>query len=188
MPNVTWQEPQIVVDLLAMNVLADKNGMSLPGEREIAIVSPWLSDVEIFLRPGPWHSQIVVGEWRGSSSLQACLAAFATAGWRVDVAVLAYGTNPCGIRKDPDKFSTERALLRELIRLGASVYMVPDLHAKGIVTPLGIVTGSTNITNSGLFAQSQNSNYFAHNHPDFFANRVQLLGQFRNVSPTPSIP
>lgn len=188
MPNVTWQEPQIVVDLLAMNVLADKNGMFIPGLREIAVVSPWLSDVEIYLRPGPWHSQVVAGEMRGSSSVQACLAAFADAGWKVHVAVLAYGLNPCGIKKEASSFATERALLRELLRLGAKVYLVADLHAKGIVTPLGLVTGSTNITSSGLFAQSQNANYFSYKHPDYSANRFQLLGAFQGTTPAVAIP
>src|SRR5207247_10826823 len=40
MPNVAWQEPQVIVDLLAMNLLAQENGMTLPGEHMIAVVSP----------------------------------------------------------------------------------------------------------------------------------------------------
>ena len=111
MPNVTWQEPQIIIDLLAMNLLAEKNGMDVPGEREIAVVSPWLSDVEIYLRPGPWHTQVAIGEWGGSSTLQSCLTAFLSSGWMVHVAVLAYGLNPCGIKKDLGSFLTERRLL-----------------------------------------------------------------------------
>ena len=66
MPNITWQEPQVIVDLLAMNLLADQNGMNLGAEREIAVVSPWLSDVEIALRPGAWYQQLTVGEKVGS--------------------------------------------------------------------------------------------------------------------------
>ena len=31
MPNVTWQEPQILLDLLAVNLFAELNGLTLPG-------------------------------------------------------------------------------------------------------------------------------------------------------------
>jgi hypothetical protein len=141
MPNVAWQEPQVIVDLLAMNLLAQENGMTLPGAHEIAVVSPWFSDVEISLRPGPWYQQLSVGETQRSCGLQVCLSAFCKSGWDVHIAVLAYGHNPCGINKEPDKFAAERRLLRQLIVLGVKVHLVPDLHAKGIVTPLAIVTG-----------------------------------------------
>lgn len=71
-----------------------------------------------------------------------------------------------------------------LARLGVSPehIAVPGLHAKGVVTPLGVITGSTNVTRSGLYAQAQNSNYFAHDHPGYSGNRTQLLHVFRNTS------
>jgi hypothetical protein len=188
MPNVTWQEPQVIVDLLAMNLFAHENRMLLPASREIAIISPWLSDVEIFLRPGPWYQQLTVGDSPGAPTLQSCLTAFCHRGWDVHVAVLAYGTNPCGIIKEPERFETERRLLGRLIQIGAAVHLVPDLHAKGIVTPLAIVTGSTNLTTSGLFAQAQNANYFSFSHADFFANRVQLLARYQHIPPTQVVP
>jgi hypothetical protein len=62
------------------------------------------------------------------------------------------------------------------------------LHAKGVVTPLGIITGSTNLTTSGLFAQSQNANYFAHDHADYAANRVQLLSRYAGINPATAVP
>lgn len=188
MPNVAWQEPQVIVDLLAMNLLAQENGMTLPGSREIAVISPWFSDVEIFLRPGPWYQQITVGENQTSCGLQACLTAFCRKGWEVHVAVLAYGSNPCGIVKEADKFRAERRLLRQLLLAGANIHLVPDLHAKGIVTPLAIVTGSTNLTNSGMFAQAQNANYFPAAHPDFAGNRVQLVSKYKHTPATSTIP
>ena len=36
MPNVTWQEPQILLDLLAINIFAELNGLTLPDARHIA--------------------------------------------------------------------------------------------------------------------------------------------------------
>lgn len=188
MPNVAWQEPQVIVDLLAMNLLAQQNGMTLPGAHEIAVVSPWFSDVEISLRPGPWYQQLGVGESQRSCGLQVCLSAFCRNGWDVHVAVLAYGQNPCGIKKDPANFPGERRLLRHLLSLGTKVHLVPDLHAKGIVTPLAIITGSTNLTNSGMFAQLQNANYFAVGHPDFSNNRVQLKATYQYTPATDSVP
>ncbi len=50
MPNVTWQEPQILLDLLAVNLFAELNGLTLPGARHIAVITPWFSNVELFLR------------------------------------------------------------------------------------------------------------------------------------------
>ncbi|BDG08616.1 hypothetical protein [Anaeromyxobacter paludicola] len=179
MPNVTWQEPQVLVDILGINLMADENEMSLPGNRQIAVISPWLSDVEIFLRPGPWHQQLTTGDAVGMSTLHVVLSTFCARKWEVHVAVLAYGPNPCGITKDPDQYGSERRFLRKLIRLGAQVHLVTDLHAKGVVTPLGIITGSTNITSSGMFAQSQNANYFSSAHPDYEGNRIQLLARYQ---------
>jgi hypothetical protein len=188
MPNVTWQEPQVLVDLLAINLFAEYNGMPLPGAKEIIVISPWLSDVEIFMRPSPWHQRLTVGEMEFSCTLQSLLADFCSAGWQVYVAVLTYGQSPSGLHKDPSKFLSERHLLRSLISRGVHVYLLQDLHAKGIVTPLGIVTGSTNLTGSGLFIQLQNANYFPYDHPDFSTNRAQLKSLFDGAPTVESIP
>ena len=46
----------------------------------------------------------------------------------------------------------------------------------GVVTDLGLITGSTNYTHSGLHPQLQNANYFpAHDHLEYRANRATLL-------------
>jgi hypothetical protein len=187
-PNVTWQEPQVLVDVLALNLLAHRNGMRVPGQLHIAVLSPWLSDVEISMRAGSWHQQLTVGETDGQYSLASILADFRGSGWEVHVAVLAYGNNPSGLVKEPSFYGHERDLLRRLVEKGVLVHLVPDLHAKGVVTPLAIVTGSTNLTSSGLFAQSQNANYFAHTHPDYAGNRVQLISRYAGVAPTSAIP
>ncbi len=186
MPNVTWQEPQVLIELLAMNLFAAENGMVLPGPHELAVVSPWLTDVEIELRPGPWHQQLVVGTAPESLSLSSCLTEFRRLGWVVDVAVLAYGSAVGGLFKSAESYPHEVRLLRALEREGVRLYQVAGLHAKGVVTPLAIITGSTNLTHAGLYAQAQNANYFAHDHPDYTANRTQLLSCFRNFSPTPA--
>ena len=188
MPNVTWQEPQVLVDLLALNLLASRNGMRLPGRQEIALVSPWLSDVEIFLPAGVWQQQLTVGDTEGQYTLDAILGTFRAAGWDVHVAVLDYGRNPSGLYKDLDAFRHEREFLARLLAKGVHVYLVPDLHAKGVVTPLAIVTGSTNLTTSGLFAQSQNANYFAHDHVDYVGNRLQLMSHFAGRHPVATLP
>ena len=95
--------------------------------------------------------------------------------------VLAYGSTVGGLFKSADKYPSEVRLLRALEREGVRLYQVPGLHAKGVVTPLAIITGSTNLTHGGLYAQAQNANYFAHDHPDYPANRTQLLSCFRGV-------
>src|SRR5829696_1687437 len=107
MPNITWLEPQALIDLMAMNLFAAENGLNLSGLPEIAIVSPWLSDVEIELRPGPWHQQLSVGRSAGGLSLSACLKAFTRMGWLVEVAVLAFGASPSGLIKEVSKYPAE---------------------------------------------------------------------------------
>ena len=107
MPNVTWLEPQVLIDLLALNLFAAENGANLPGPPGVAVVSPWLSDVELGLRPGPWHEQLGVGIAAPGVSLSACLRAFRRFGWPVEVAVLAYGTSPSGLTKERERYSGE---------------------------------------------------------------------------------
>jgi len=188
MPNVSWQEPQVLVDVLAMNLLADENGMALEGERRVSVVSPWFSEVELFLRPGPWHRLLDVERSSGSYSLNRILQRFARRGWRVDIAVLAYGKNPCGITKEPANHFHEREVLSQLLNVGANLHLVPDLHAKGVVTPLGLLTGSTNLTNSGLFLQAQNAMYFAFNHPEYAPSSTQLRARFEHQAKANSVP
>jgi hypothetical protein len=74
-----------------------------------------------------------------------------------------------------EDFGQERELLSSLHAAGTHVYLCPNLHAKGIVTPLGVITGSTNYTSTGLHLQMQNANYFAFDHPEYAANRATLL-------------
>jgi hypothetical protein len=189
MPNVTWQEPQILLDLLAVNLFAELNGLTLPGARHIAVITPWFSNVELFLRPCPWHQQLTLGEVERNMAFRDALAEFSRRGWQADVAVLNYGRNPSGLEKPLESFRTERLFLQRLLdTTSVRVFLVPDLHAKGVVTPLGIITGSTNITHSGLYAQSQNANYFAHDSADYAGNRTQLLGRYDGLTPVERIP
>lgn len=188
MPNVSWQEPQVLVDLLAINLLAEEHGMSVPGERRVSMISPWFSEVELFLRPGPWHRTLKIERSAATYSLYRILLRFLARGWTVEVAVLAYGTSPSGLHKEPSDHRREVEVLQRLHADGAAIYLVPDLHAKGVVTPLGIVTGSTNITRSGLFLQAQNANYFAHDNPEYPSNRAQLLSRFADCPRASSVP
>ena len=91
--------------------------------------------------------------------------------------------------KPLQSFHTERRFLQRLLdTTSVRVFLVPDLHAKGVVTPLGIITGSTNITHSGLYAQSPSANYFAHGSADYAGNRTQLLGRYEGLRPVQRIP
>ncbi len=83
---------------------------------------------------------------------------------------------------------TAKETVNKLLLTSVRVFLVPDLHAKGVVTPLGIITGSTNITHSGRYAQSQNANYFAHDSADYAGNRTQLLGRCEGLTPMEEIP
>lgn len=177
----------MLIDLLALNLFADLQGQTLPGDRSVAVVSPWLSDVELTIPPGPWYQRMVGSEAPRVLRLGKGLELFLQCGWTVEVAVLAYGANFSGMTKKREAYRSEVDLLSRLLTIGVRIYQVPDLHAKGVVTPLGVITGSTNLTYSGVFLQGQNVNYFARTHPDFWANRVQLLNRFRTTRPCTEI-
>lgn len=187
MPNITWQEPQIFVDLLAENYYADFNEIDLAGERKIAFVSPWISNVELAIRPNACHQNLTVGECASSINLSTCIKRFCEREWDVHIAVLKYGKSlSSGLIKKASIFKHEIKFLKNIFNFGAKIYLCPDLHAKGVVTPLGIITGGTNITHSGLYFQSQNSNYFSYNHPDYESNRIQLMAKFTGTNPIKS--
>ena len=168
-------EPQVLIDLLALN-LEHAQLVSLPQEqRSVTVISPWLTDMELSLHPSGHHSSLGSKGNAQSMQLSEALRWFCTKGWQINLAVLRYGESYSGLRKDPSLFSREIAVLRSLKSVGATVFLCPGLHAKGIVTPLGAVTGTTNYTHSGLHLQMQNAYYFPFNHTEFAKTRTQLL-------------
>ncbi len=185
MPNVTWLEPQNMVDILALNLIGVKNGMRIPGDLHIAILSPWISNIELQIGASAWHKRITIGHRERRIYLLHCLKQFLEASWAVDIGVLQYGDNysASGLRKAWDSYAHERIFLNELRAHGAGIYLCANQHAKGIVTPLGCVTGSTNYTKSGMYLQSQNANYFPHSNPDYPSNCAQLLANIKDLDP-----
>jgi phosphatidylserine/phosphatidylglycerophosphate/cardiolipin synthase-like enzyme len=177
MPNVTSIEPQVLVDLLALT-LQDVD-LNCTAEAEIAVISPWLSDVELSLHPSGRHARLSGAHDASSLHFSECLQRLAQLGCSVRIGVLKYGASFAGFSKDPQKFSHERYVLTALLQAGAEIFLCPNLHAKGIVTPLGVITGTTNYTHSGLHLQNQNVNYFAFDHPDYAKNRAQLLANLQ---------
>lgn len=175
MANVTSMEPQVLVDLLALNIEHSRL-LPLPEtQRVVTVVSPWLTDMELELHPSGHHATLGSRSNTQEYHLSEAILCFCRDGWCVNVAVLRYGESYCGLRKDPAQFSRELGLLRRLLSAGANVYLCPGLHAKGIVTPLGVVAGTTNYTHSGLHLQMQNAYYFPFNHQEFAKTRAQLL-------------
>lgn len=175
MANVTAMEPQVLVDLLALN-LEHSQLVTLPQDQcSITVISPWLTDMELALHPSGHHASLGSKDNAQSMQLSEALRWFCRQGWRVNIAVLRYGESFCGLRKDPALFSREVFVLRSLLAVGANIFLCPGLHAKGIVTPLGVVTGTTNYTHSGLHLQMQNAYYFSFNNQEFSKTRAQLL-------------
>ena len=186
MPNITWQEPQIFAELLASNYNAVINDQEIPGEREIIFISPWISNVELICKPGVWNQGITIGRRESQITLGKSIQFLCKQGWRVRVAVLQFGKSISGLIKLRSSFKHEVAFLKNIFIFGALVYFCPDLHAKGLVTPFGIITGGTNFTFSGLYLQSQNSNYFSFNHQEYKSNRIQLISKIKNIKPVSS--
>jgi phosphatidylserine/phosphatidylglycerophosphate/cardiolipin synthase-like enzyme len=179
MPNVTSIEPQVLVDLLALTLQDVDLKCGSAAEAEIVVISPWLSDVELSLHPSGRHARLSGVDDTSSLRFAECLQRLAQLGCSVRIGVLKYGASFAGLTKDPQKFSNERAVLSALFKAGAQIFLCPNMHAKGIVTPLGVITGTTNYTHSGLHIQNQNVNYFAFDHPDYAKNRAQLLANLQ---------
>lgn len=179
MANVTAMEPQVLVDLLALNLEHAQLVMLPKAQRSITVISPWFTDMELALHPSGHHASLGQRDCAQSMQLSEVLRWFCRQGWAVNVAVLRYGESYSGLRKDPATFPREIEVLRGLIRSSAQIYLCPSLHAKGIVTPLGAVTGTTNYTHSGLHLQMQNAYYFPASHEEFSKTRIQLLAFLR---------
>ena len=188
MANVTCMEPQVLVDLLALSLEHAQLQESPPEECFIWVVSPWFTDVELALHPSGHHECLGSKQHASSLRLNEALQQFVQLGWKVSVAVLQYGQSSAGLHKNPQGFSREREVLRSLADLGADVYLCPNLHAKGIITPLGVVTGTTNYTHSGMNLQMQNALYFPLNHSEYATTRDQLMMFFRADWKTSTIP
>lgn len=177
MPNVTAMEPRVLVDLIAMTL--DEVANAPPGKSpgEVFVISPWISDVELTVMPGGCHGLMGKGLVEpDTQGLVDCLIRLRQYNARVAVGVLAYGESLHGLKKDLQQFARERAVLQRLLAKGVEIYLCPGLHAKGIVTELGLITGSTNYTRNGLHLQMQNANYFAYDHPDYAGNLQTLAG------------
>jgi phosphatidylserine/phosphatidylglycerophosphate/cardiolipin synthase-like enzyme len=188
MANVTAMEPQVLVDLLALN-LEHCQLVALPqDQRTITVVSPWLTDMELALHPSGHHASLGLKGSAQSLQLSEALRWFCRQGWQLNLAVLRYGDSYCGLKKDPAHFQREVSVLRSLLLAGARIFLCPGLHAKGIVTPLGVVTGTTNYTHSGLHLQMQNAYYFPYNHSEFAKTRTQLLSFLQPQWRTSEIP
>ena len=122
MPNITWLEQQIFIDLLAANYFAEINDQELPGEKELAIISPWISNVELTLRPGVWHQNLTVGQRGYEINLSTCIKQFCERGWIVNIAVLQYGKSSSGLQKEASKHKHENYFLKEILLYGTRVY------------------------------------------------------------------
>lgn len=175
MPNVSSIEPQILVDLLALTLRNFESNAENPNQTEIVVVSPWLSDVELALHPSGRHGQLGAAPEAARLRFGECLRRFCENGCDVRIGVLKYGQSFSGLRKEAKNFTHERNLLKLLLDSGSKVYLCPDLHAKGVITPLGVITGSTNYTHSGLHLQRQNALFFAFDNPEYASSRRSLL-------------
>ena len=178
MPNVSWLEPQNLADLLAMNLFAARNGMEWgESEKEIKIVSPWFNKFDLTLSPTGWHQQLKSGEFDRKATFQDCLHSALAEGWKLSIAVLSYKETG-NLSKPRGKFGSERKILHELRERGATVILVENLHAKGIISPLAVVSGSTNYTHGGMHYQLQNSIYFSQSSDEYQSTVSQLQRHF----------
>ena len=82
-------EPQILVDLLAIAVEDALLNASSSGT--VAVVSPWLSDVELTLYPSNRHASLGVGNDLCYLGFAECLEKLCTLGCNLQVGVLQYG-------------------------------------------------------------------------------------------------
>jgi hypothetical protein len=180
MPNVSWLEPQNLADLLAMNLFAARSGMDLGEDnKKIGILSPWFREFDLTLSPTGWHQQLKTGEFERKATFQDCLHTALDDGWKLSIAVLPYDDS-ASLSKPRNNYKAERKILHGLREKGASVFLVDNLHAKGIISPLAVVSGSTNYTHGGMHYQLQNSIYFSNSSSEYASTKRQLETHFCN--------
>ena len=157
--TVVWQ--YLMLSLYGFKRRIVKNGQDSPdadsvSDSEILIISPWISDIEnkkmkLRLPLADMVSQVVGREMK---SLTILLIELARAGAKVGL-MTAPLDHP--YKRDFNEYqkSKEREMLERLSKRGVQIRLSETNHAKIISTPVGVMSGSANITDNGFYKNTE---------------------------------
>ena len=142
-------------------------------DRRIQLVSPWISDVEnrhnrLSL---PIRETIANEVGKDLSNLGQVLIALVEAGARVELL-----THPLDGDWKKDKSAAykqrERTFVKLLSKNGVNVRFHRSNHSKSITTPIGVLSGSANITDNGFYNNTERMTLTMRNESGFDSART----------------
>ena len=151
-----------VWDHLERTLFAARLGFLSKSDRVI-ITSPYIRDIDNqhFISRGPISDILTSAESRSYSKLTEILISIHRSGCKVGVMTAPFGKR---FGKTNSQYNQdEDEMLSKLISAGIEVRLHKTNHAKNIVTPVGVITGSFNNTNRALFWQIEQATI--HNPP-----------------------
>ena len=140
----------VIWDFLERTLYSALNGF-LDESHEVIIISPYIRDIDNphFVSKGPMSDILTTAEIRSNTKVTEILISIARQGCKVKLMTAPFGKR---FGKDnPDFNEEESKMLEKLKSAGIEIKSHQNNHAKNIVTPVGIITGSANFTNAALF-------------------------------------
>ena len=145
--SVTWE--------LLLTTLYLSNRKRIQGG-SVKLISPWISDVqyESYALPLPIRDEVSSEVGRNLNSLSSVLIALSNS--NVEVHVVTHSLEGAWKRDwNEESKERERGFLEKLKREGIRVMAHDYNHAKIISTPLGVLSGSANITDNGFYKNQE---------------------------------
>ena len=162
--SVTWQL------MLQSLYLMRRNADSIPeGYRRVQLISPWISDIEHrgYQLPFPLREALGQEVGRDLGHLGELLKQIAsTEGCTVQLLTHPLDGGWKG-NWSPESKRRELEMLDRFSRSGIDVRVHPTNHSKSILTPLGVLVGSANITQNGFYQNEERLTLTSANEPEF---------------------
>ncbi len=134
-------------------------------EREIIIISPWISDITI--STSGWSESAIKSSFSPFSagkieSLSDVLGLLVKIGYKVTIVTLSTVGKwlPKKKKLDIGQTKRERQFMEKLEKLGINCRRRNNLHMKYLYTPFSIFSGSINFTFNGLSGRNQEGSSF----------------------------
>lgn len=132
-------------------------------EREIIIISPWISDITI--STSGWSESAIKSSFSPFSggkieSLSDVLGLLVKIGYKVTVVTLSTVGKWLPKKLDIGQTKRERQFMEKLEKLGINCRRRNNLHMKYLYTPFSIFSGSINFTFNGLSGRNQEGSSF----------------------------
>ena len=139
------------------------------GERRIIVASPWISDLENpnFRLRSPLLDGIETNSRRRLSNLGKVLSLLSLHGYDVIVVTSAPGSNRWKGNWNEESITRDRRFQEKLRSAGIEIIHNEDNHSKSISTPVGVLSGSANITDNGFFHNIEHMEVTDGTHVDF---------------------